>query len=142
MEWRGGLLRGDGGRNEAIVFKSAFIESGYHRYMETVSGHPRIDERSLALHRAVADKLRKQPELLQIAHDNLARWRATSGRSRPWLDEWQRMLDGPTDTLLAAMESDEERMTALRQSSPFAGVLSPRERWAIYERFENTHQVR
>jgi hypothetical protein len=109
--------------------------------MEIVSGHRRIDERSLALHRAMADKLREQAELLQIARDNIARWRVTAGRSLPYLDEWQRMLDGPLDKLLSAIESDGERMTALRQSSPFAGVLTPRERWAIYERFPNTNQL-
>jgi hypothetical protein len=27
-------------------------------------------------------------------------------------------------------------MTALRQCSPFAGVLEPKERWAVYARFE------
>ena len=117
------------------------VRSGYHRYMETVSGHRRIDERSLALHRAIADKLREQPESLQIARDNLVRWRATAGRSLPYLDEWQRMLEGPLDNLLSAIESDDERMTALRQSSPFAGVLTPRERWAIYERFPNPNQL-
>jgi hypothetical protein len=26
-------------------------------------------------------------------------------------------------------------MTALRQATPFAGVLDPAERWAIYEKF-------
>jgi hypothetical protein len=26
-------------------------------------------------------------------------------------------------------------MTAMRQCSPFAGVLTPRERWAIYDDF-------
>jgi hypothetical protein len=26
-------------------------------------------------------------------------------------------------------------MTALRQATPFAGVLEPAERWAIYEKF-------
>ena len=106
--------------------------------MEIVSGHRRIDERSLALHRAIADKLREQPELLQIARDNIVRWRVTAGRSLPYLDEWQRLFESPLDQLLSAIESDEERMTALRQSSPFAGVLTPHERWAIYERFPAT----
>jgi hypothetical protein len=33
------------------------------------------------------------------------------------------------------MVEDGERMTALRQSSPFAGILEPSERWAVYARF-------
>jgi hypothetical protein len=76
-------------------------------------GHTRVEARSLAMHRAIEQKLRARPELLAIAHDNLKRWMAEPGHSQPYL----------------------EGMTALRQSTPFAGVLSPRERWAIYDAF-------
>ena len=31
---------------------------------------------------------------------------------------------------------ESERMTAMRQTTPFGGVLEPAERCAIYERFE------
>jgi hypothetical protein len=41
--------------------------------------------------------------------------------------------------MLALIEQDNERMTALRQSSPFAGILAPAERWAIYAQFEMQH---
>jgi len=30
---------------------------------------------------------------------------------------------------------DSEKMTAMRQAGPFAGVLSPKERWEIYDAF-------
>jgi hypothetical protein len=109
--------------------------------MAIVSSHRRIDERSLALHRAVAEKLRAHPELPEIARENLARWSRTAGRSLPYLEEWQRILDGPADELLERIGREGEYMTALRQSSPFAGVLSPAERWAIYERFERKRET-
>jgi hypothetical protein len=48
-----------------------------------LQGHQRIDQRSLALHRAIAEKLRADPSLIQIAHDNLDRWSAKGGRSQP-----------------------------------------------------------
>jgi hypothetical protein len=96
----------------------------------------RIDRRSLALHRAVAEKLRAQPQLIGIARENLRRWYAGAGRSQPYLDEWRRILDLPLEEVLSLMQQDDERMTALRQSSPFAGVLEPGERWAVYARFE------
>jgi hypothetical protein len=102
----------------------------------SASGHLRIDRRSLALHHAVAEKLRAHPELIEIARENLNRWYAASGRSQPYLDEWRQILDKPLDEVLSLMEQDSERMTALRQSSPFAGVLAPAERWAVYARFE------
>jgi hypothetical protein len=105
----------------------------------SASGHLRIDRRSLALHQAVAKKLRAHPELIGIARENLDRWYDGSGRSRHYIDEWRRILDLPLEEVLSVMEQDGERMTALRQSSPFAGVLEPAERWAVYARFEPEH---
>ena len=58
------------------------------------------------------------------------------GPVNPYLDEWRRILDGPLEDFLRLIEQEGERMTALRQCSPFAGVLEPKERWAIYARFE------
>jgi hypothetical protein len=47
-----------------------------------LGGHQRIDQRSLALHRAIAGKLRADPSLLAVADDNLDRWSKENGRSR------------------------------------------------------------
>jgi hypothetical protein len=33
------------------------------------------------------------------------------------------------------MVEDSERMAALRQATPFAGVLEPAERWKVYAQF-------
>jgi hypothetical protein len=98
-------------------------------------GHQRIDQRSLAMHQAIAAKLRADPTLLEIARDNLDRWSLAKGGSQPYWDAWREILTRPLEEVLALMVEDSERMTAMRQASPFAGVLTPRERWAIYERF-------
>jgi len=104
--------------------------------METaLTGHERIDRRSLALHGAIAEKVRSNPGLLAIAHDNLERWSRTAGRSQPYLDRWRRLLELPLPELLDKLTLDTEEMRAMRQSTPFAGILSPQERWAIYARF-------
>jgi hypothetical protein len=108
----------------------------YDQNMSFVSGHRRIDERSLAMHRAIADKLRRRPELLVIARENLDRWQKQAGRSGPYLDEWRQILDRPLDEILRLIGQPDERMTAMRQSSPFAGILEPAEPWAIYAQFE------
>ena len=101
-------------------------------------GHDRIDQRSLALHHAIAEKLRAQPSLLAIARENLERWSASAGRSAPYLDQWKRILDRPLEDILRLIEQEGEPITALRQCSPFAGVLTPKERWAVYARFERS----
>lgn len=99
-------------------------------------GHQRVDRRSLELHRAIACRLRAHPELLEIARDNLARWSAMNGRSQPYWDAWSQILNRPLEEILSLLEEESERMTAMRQATPFAGVLEPAERWAIYRRFE------
>ncbi|HEY2013683.1 MAG TPA: hypothetical protein VGH38_09300 [Bryobacteraceae bacterium] len=99
-------------------------------------GHQRIDQRSLALHRAIAEKLRRHPELLDIARDNLHRWSQARGRSQPYWDAWAEILKLPLPEILDLLVEESERMTAMRQATPFAGVLEPAERWAIYARFE------
>ena len=38
----------------------------------------------------------------------------------------------PVADLATALESDSSEMTDARQTTPFAGILSPRERWAIW----------
>src|SRR5688572_33323857 len=101
-----------------------------------LQGHARLDQRSLALHRAIADKLRENPALLEIARDNLRRWSLARDRSQPYWDAWQEILNRPLPEILDLLEEESERMTAMRQATPFAGVLQPAERWAVYDRFE------
>jgi hypothetical protein len=98
--------------------------------------HEWIDQRSLALHEAVAKKLVEHPELLDIARQNLRRWLAQN--PEPALLEWQRLLETlDFDDLLDLLRSPGERARRLRQSSPFAGVLTPQERQAILDRYES-----
>jgi hypothetical protein len=103
-----------------------------------VQGHQRLDRRSLSLHRAIAEKLRANPALLAIAVENLDRWTLARGRSQPYWDAWREILKQPLSDILDLLTEDSERMTAMRQATPFAGVLEPNERWAIYEEFEET----
>jgi hypothetical protein len=98
-------------------------------------GHQRIDQRSLALHRAIAEKLRADPALLAIARENIERWTRAGGRSQPYWDTWREILNRPLPEILDLLGEESERMTALRQATPFAGVLEPAERWAIYEKY-------
>jgi hypothetical protein len=101
-------------------------------------GHQRIDRRSLAMHRAIAEKLRADPSLLAIARENLDRWLTQRGSSQPYWDAWREILKRPLEEVLSLMVEESEKMTALRQSNPFPGILTPRERWAIYDQFSLT----
>jgi hypothetical protein len=75
------------------------------------------------------------PALIEIANENNERWSRAGGRSQAYRDAWREILNLPLPEILDLLVEDSERMTAMRQATPFAGVLEPAERWAIYERF-------
>ncbi len=98
--------------------------------------HEWIDRRSLALHEAVAAKLEAQPQLVEVARLNLQRWRLTN--SAAVLREWSSLLDTiPLPELLVLLRSPGDEPARLRQSSPFAGLLTPQERQAILNDYES-----
>lgn len=99
-----------------------------------------IERRILAQHRIVAERLDADPDaVLGQARSNLARWTERySPDERPvWLEEWTRLLDGPIDVVRKLLISSSENATRLRASSPFAGVLTARERWELYRRLDD-----
>lgn len=99
------------------------------------SDHLRIEHRSLVMHQAIAVKLIAHPEYLDIAQANLKRWMSMNEPVPNCLFEWRNILEQPFERIVSQIVEQNERMTRLRQSSPFSGILSPRERWSIYESF-------
>lgn len=93
--------------------------------------------RSRALHRAVAQKVRADPERsLALARARVAHWASTAPHARYYVDEWTRWLDAPiTDVCSLLADDDSEYAESLRRMSPFVGVLDPWERWAIHQQF-------
>jgi len=103
--------------------------------------HQETDARSLAMHRLVAEKIRRDPALLEIAKAKLIRSRRATPNDY-YFDEWARLLDAGLDAALAVATEDSEKATALRQSSPFAGVLTPEERRSFLDEWARTHRDR
>ena len=102
--------------------------------------HKDIDERSLAMHRLIAKKLRRQPLLLFKAKATLARWRRNADEStRVYDDEWACALDDGLDATLRLALGRSQRAAALRQCSPFAGILTPNERNAFLRAWKRSH---
>ena len=87
---------------------------------------------------AVAGKFVSNPEgVLGTGRANLRKLqeRSPRGRGRHWLEEWDRLLLGPTEEILEALTSRSPRARELRQNSPFAGVLSDAERQEVLATF-------
>ena len=98
--------------------------------------HRIIDERSLAFGRAIAARLADDPSLLARARANVARWMQTASPGvKPDLAAWSAALEGPLDGVIQLLTGNDERAARLRQSNPFAGVLSQQERLAILKQF-------
>lgn len=93
--------------------------------------HEVAEERSLALHREVARRLREKPELLERARGRVARWRREGGVSGPWADAWSEVLAGTLEEIVGALTDPGRRGRDLRQTSPFAGALDSATRWRI-----------
>lgn len=98
--------------------------------------HQKIDLRSRALALAVAEELRRQPDLVEVARRNVSTWMKTSSSGiRSTLEEWNDALKGSTEQVIELLTGEEERAVRLRQSNPFAGVLSSKQRTEILNRF-------
>ena len=96
----------------------------------------REDRRSLALHRAIADRLRDAPvPTVDRAVANLETMWKRNPHVRELLTEWRRILALPVDAAIEAMLDPHLRGRDLRKVTPFAGVLSARERVGVYRAF-------
>lgn len=102
----------------------------------TYSAHRLLEARSLAMHAVIAQKIEREPELLNVAHNNLMRWRSRWDDDVPaWYREWCEIMKRPWPEVAAIITEPSEEGARLRQSSPFAGVLSAEVRKRIYEAF-------
>ncbi|MCU1499715.1 MAG: hypothetical protein JWM47_3668 [Acidimicrobiales bacterium] len=105
----------------------------------------RDQERSLWLAHAVAGALVEEPErVLATARQNLRKLQAQHRRGQlaRWLLEWEDLLNGPIETLLATMTSRTPRARELRQNNPFAGVLPEEQRVRVLAAYSATHGPR
>ena len=123
-------------RRKAAGFKAATSWVATDTALTSYSSHRVLDARSLAMHAVIAQKIERDPALIEIPRRNLARWKSRSGDSPPaWLDEWRSIFGQPWPAIAALITELSENAARLRQSSPFAGVLSTSERRRIYEAF-------
>ena len=98
--------------------------------------HRIIEARSLAMHCLIARKITSDPALLDVARRNLDAWSARYDGSPPRaLEEWRVILKRAWPDIAALITDPGESAARLRQSSPFAGILSPAERRRVYEAF-------
>ena len=93
--------------------------------------HGQIDERSLRLARAVADKLETGDLTMGLERARAVnrRWREQSPSGLH--DDWAEILRRDWPFIRVALLDESERGAQLRQNNPFCGILTPQERWGI-----------
>ena len=94
--------------------------------------HRISEERSLAYHRAIAERLDDEPELIARAIERIERWKRTNAGPPTYLERWLALLQGPRRQLLQIMLADDENARTMRSIGPFAGEMAPKERWNLW----------
>jgi hypothetical protein len=94
------------------------------------SDHNRIDQRNLALHRLIAQKIAVDPSLIGLARkrldrDDLVHYNATH--------EWIEILSWPLEKVVAFLNGNSEKLVQLCQSTPFLDAITEGERRSINE---------
>ena len=102
--------------------------------------HEYQDRVSLEMATIVASGLPAHPEWITLARDNLDRW-THRNQDAPGLlrcyQEWRDLLDRPIADIVAVLTARTDEGQRLRSNSPFVGVLSPRDVWAIKRRLRS-----
>ena len=93
--------------------------------------HRLAEERSIAYHRAVAARLEREPPLLAQARARVHAWLAREAPPE-YARAWDDVLSWSLSRIVAFLVDPGERARELRQSTPFAGAVPPRERWQIW----------
>lgn len=95
-----------------------------------IRSHADMDARARAIAAAVADRIARNPSLVETARARIAlRLSAASSGERKELEEWDRILRSTSIARLRRFLVDPgERATRLRQSMPFLDILTDEER--------------
>lgn len=94
--------------------------------------HRLAEERSVAYHRVIAERLLSQPEILEKARRRVQEWLESGDNSPFYARKWAEVLAGDAPSIAAFLVARNELADELRQSTPFAGALRPRERWSLW----------
>lgn len=97
-----------------------------------INPHRVHEIRSRVFHAIIAEKARRNPQILARARERVAAWERDGGPTHPtWTRHWRDLLAQDDTTVLDAIVGDDEQMRDMRQSTPFAGALTEEERLGL-----------
>lgn len=98
------------------------------------NGYQPSDWRSLEMHRLIAERIKADPSLIELARSNIARWKGRRGTTSAY-SEWDEILAAGTERVLRVITGEGQESARLRSSTPFTGILSEDERREIFDRW-------
>lgn len=132
-----------GAKSPSVSTLQRLAESlGLELVVDFVPMLTREDRRSLAYHHAIAKIVRCNPQTtIRRAKRTLARLHKDHPHAAELLDQWQIWLGLPIDELIARTLDPGMMARDMRQVTPFAGVLSARERLHVLKRFQKENAI-
>lgn len=137
---RRGVIRDVDGYDVSALHTDNQHGTGRSTRYHWIMGHDLQDRISMEIARRVVAELTRRPELIRVARENLARWSERNADVPSLIrcyDEWRAILDRPLPEVCSELLQPGGRGQRLRQNSPFVGILSPKEVWAIKEQMRN-----
>lgn len=99
--------------------------------------HQWIELVDLAICRAIARKIRRQPALFKRARLTLARWEKARRSCPSPLREWKEILrNNDMNVVLRILTRPDSEGQRLRSTAPFCDILTDREIRAIWARYD------
>ena len=99
--------------------------------------HQLIDDRSLALARAIVERIDADTKRRGLEHARAVCERWCGMHETPDIHAWRDILTRDWPDVRRVLLDESEYGQRLRQSSPFCGILSPQERWRIWREFRD-----
>lgn len=116
---------------------------GLEAIVDFVPPLTREDRRSLAVHRAIAERLEEDPvAVLRRARRTLARMSRQHPHARRLFSIWRGILDRPVAEIAEVLMDPRPLARELRHVTPFAGVLTAPERADVYGHFASSDAAR
>ena len=84
--------------------------------------------RSLQMHRAVARRIARHPELIDVTRERLECLRRINPHGAMYHDRWSELIASPLPVLLRAMTEDSDAGATLRKESPFTILVTHEDR--------------
>ena len=118
----------NGGRRQALKKHPLYRHS--HQWLDAVD---------LARARRIAEQIRANPNLVEIAWTNRKRWKQMTSPWPPAFPEWEKILaKNSLERALEILTQNNDEGQWRRQSDPFIGILTEEERLWFLEHYDQT----